>query len=120
MINLSIGQSVFLALVAVSPLIAAAVGFAALLFPFRKLCEKAGFPRRWAGFAAALLASGEVIRFALLMWPWATGPLERLELVRTFGPWISTAFVIECFGLLWLFAYARWPGQSATVRGANA
>jgi hypothetical protein len=89
-------------------------------FPFRKLCEKAGFPRRWAGFAAALLASGEVIRFALLMWPWATGPLERLELVRTFGPWISTAFVIECFGLLWLFAYARWPGQSATVKGAHA
>ena len=108
-----IGSSPTDSLFLVAPLLTWAAVFAALFFPFRKICQKAGFSDQWAWFAALLLVSGGLIYFALSIWSVfsARGPMEAAVLLRLIAPLLFGLSLVEFFTLLWLFAFVRWPAR---------
>ena len=111
-------NSPMIVLLAAAPLIGIAIAFILLLVPLRRIARQAGFALSWAWFAATLLVSGELIRFGLAVW--SVGNPAGRTLLMSVNPWLSYLFLVEVFGLLWLFAFVRWPARLAASEGTPA
>src|SRR5262249_29305534 len=117
-----IGRSPTDSLFLVAPLLTWAAVFAALFFPFRKICQKVGFPDHWAWFAALLLVSSGLIYLAFSTWSLFSGraPMEAAVLLRLIAPLLFGLSFVEFFALLWVFAFVRWPARSGGMQEFRA